>query len=108
MADVPEGHVTVREFIERLIRAANNLPATLDSPIGLGICDRQGTQFVQNVEVTWEWLVNEATGERKPSGVLIIGHWHPGESPGEYRRTVTENADEELGRRTEGKRAQGD
>jgi hypothetical protein len=96
MADVPEDPVTVREFIEWLIRAANNLPATLDSLIGLAICDGQGRQFIQNVEVTWEWLVNQETGENRPAGVLIVGHWHPGETPGEYRRAMAEGADEEL------------
>jgi hypothetical protein len=96
--DETERGMTVRQFIEQLTEAASQFPRGLDEPVELAICDSKNKQFVDHVEVTWEWTVREDTGRIVPGSqhVLILGHWHPGESPGPFHRGVTADVDEEL------------
>ena len=89
----------MREFIEWLTEAAENLPEGLDSALDLTICDRRGKQFIDHVEVEPWRAYSIETGRENPDGprgVYIIGHWHPDESPGKYLRAMTADVDDEL------------
>jgi hypothetical protein len=99
-----DDRVTVREFIAELTRAANDLPEGLDSTLELSICQEEDQQFIDEVEIKpWRTYNLEAAQEAPegPRGVVIIGHWHPGESPGKVLGAKTADMDEELRKMTE-------
>jgi hypothetical protein len=85
---------SVREFIERLTKAASELPGGLDSDIELAVCDGRDLQFINRVDVSvWTTVPEQGPLE---SYVLIRPHDHPGESPGPRTRGAAAHADEEL------------
>lgn len=86
----PGRKVTVREFIETLTEKAGNLPEGLESTIELAICNQFQEQFIDDVEAE-SWVTVDSAGKSqpdKPRGVIIIGHWHPDDSPGLVRNIV--------------------
>jgi len=85
---------SVREFIERLTKAADSLPAGLDSPVELAICDGRDLQFIDRVDVS-VWTTVPETGPLQ-SYVLIRPHDHPGDRRGSRIRGAAAHADEEL------------
>lgn len=93
--------MTVRMFIQRLQLEASALPAGLDAPIELSICNGHGDQFIEHVDVNHWFEVHRETLERTGQGwVRIRGHWHPGELPGKYFPGAEEDWDAELGKLT--------
>ena len=96
----PEEYVTTRAFIKQLIDAAGHLPNGLDSPVELAICDGNDKQYIDRVEVTWQYVYDEETGnlvrQTPDLCTLILGHWHRDESPGRVHRGVPSAVDEEL------------
>jgi hypothetical protein len=95
---------TAREFIAEVMHITDQLPDGLDSAIELVICDGSGQQFIDNVEVLFQ-AVLRADGSADPASrpqVVIVGHWHPGESPGRVQRGIAADADEELRKLTGG------
>lgn len=100
-----DDRTTIREFIEQLMEVADQVGG-LDAPIELAICNRHDKQFIDRVEVTWQHAYDEATGElvipSRDNCALILGHWHPDESPGRLHRGITTVMDEELRKLTEG------
>jgi hypothetical protein len=96
--------VTAREFIAAVTEIAEQLPDGLDSAIELAICDGSAQQFIDSVEVLYQAYVrtdDSADPDRRPQ-VVIVGHWHPGESPGRVQRGIAADADEELRKLTGG------
>jgi hypothetical protein len=92
--DEPES-MTVREFIHRLTLEASALPAGLESPINLSICNGRGDQYLNEVDINHWFEVHRETLERSGRGwVLVRGHWHPGELPGKY--FPGENLEQEI------------
>jgi hypothetical protein len=95
--DVKTGAVdqeSVREFIQRLTDAADNLPGGLDSPVELAICDGRDLQFIDRVDVG-VWTTVPENGPLQ-SYVLIRPHDHDGGGRGPRRRGAAAHADEEL------------
>ena len=95
--DVKTGAVdqeSVREFIQRLTDAADNLPGGLDSPVELAVCDGKDLQFIDRVDVS-VWTTVPENGPLQ-SYVLIRPHDHDGSSRGPRRRGAAADADEEL------------
>jgi hypothetical protein len=85
---------SVREFIQRLTDAADNLPGGLDSPVELAICDGRDLQFIDRVDVS-VWTTVPENGPLQ-SYVLIRPHDHDGGGRGPRTRGAAAQADEEL------------
>lgn len=98
------GARTVRQLIADLELQASGLAEGLDSRFELVICQGDQQQFIDHVEVVYQQHTN--SGLRvlpdQPQAVLIIGHWHPGETPGRVQRALTADVDDELRGLTEG------
>jgi uncharacterized membrane protein YcaP (DUF421 family) len=90
---------SVREFIDRLTKAAGGLPDGLDSGIEVAICDGRDLQFIDRVDVS-TWTTVPENGPLD-SYVLVRPHVHPGQSPGPRAWGAAAHADEELRRLTD-------
>jgi hypothetical protein len=94
---------TVRAFIEKLTELAADLPNGLDSPVDLAICD--GTDLVILEAVDMDVLstirTEEPVGEVTRQSVMVRGHNHAGDGPGEVYRGLVGHVDEELRKLTE-------
>ena len=95
---------TVRELIEELTRAASSLPQGLDAVFELGICDGHDLQLINEIDIDFRVFFRTTTDPpvAERGTVLIRGHWHRGESPGELQHGVTSDVDDELREMTEG------
>jgi len=96
--------MTVQDFVGLLMEASEQVGG-LTAPIELAICDGHDQQFIENVQVTWQHAVDEEGKVVIPSRdmfVLILGHWHRGESPGRIQHGVATDVDEELREMIEG------
>ena len=91
---------SVREFIQRLTKAAGDLPDGLDSAVELAICDGRDLQFLDRVDVS-VWTTVPESGPLR-SYVLIRPHDHPDDTHGRRTRGAAAHADEELRWLTEG------
>jgi hypothetical protein len=94
-------YVTIRDIISRLEELARDLDDGVDTRFELGICDGGGAQIVDNVDLDQYQVMSEG---RQFTGqfVMLRGHVHPGEKPGEYLPGIASEADRELRELTEG------
>lgn len=89
---------TLRDLIDGLHRLARILDHGLDTPIKLGVCDGRNVQMIDRVDVDVQTFYARMPDGFAPGeeSVVIRGHHHAGEVPGELGLGVVEDPDEEL------------
>lgn len=87
---------TLGKLIADLNEYARLLPEGTGTPVRLAVCDGNGMQFIDTKDLGyWTFMARDDPGTRH-TFVLVRGHAHPGESPGQYSPGITAGADDEL------------
>jgi hypothetical protein len=84
------------KLIADLMEYADRLPDGAQTEVRMSVCDGSGMQFIDSRDLSyWTFMPSEGTGTRG-TFVLLRGHAHRGELPGEYSAGIASDADAEL------------
>jgi hypothetical protein len=87
---------TIGILIDGLTELAEMLPEGMETPVKFGICDGSGIQFVDKSDLGHWGHASLEDAQVREWFVLLRGHVHPGENPGQYSPGVADDVDREL------------
>lgn len=90
--------MTVREVIERLEAAAQDMELGLDSPMIVMLCDGTDVEGSQELEIDTLTFVSKSDGSSRDFAVMIKGHPHIDKDEGQpsHFRGLASDADTAL------------
>lgn len=99
---VSRDFTVIRDIIDRLMELAGELPDGIDTRFEFGICDENGVQLVDEVDLDQYHVVSAKDVQAQGEFVMLRGHVHPGKTPGRYLPGIASGADRELRELAEG------
>jgi hypothetical protein len=92
---------TIGKLVADLTEYAGRLPNGAETEVQMAVCDGAGLQFVDSRDLSyWTFVPADGAGARS-TFVMLRGHAHLGELPGQYSPGVSSDADAELRTLTE-------
>ena len=97
MSEDPErDRVTIQDVIDALTRLARLLPDGFGARVELAICDGRDLQLMDSADLDRWTRMSRSTGAVEEEFVILRGHVHPGENPGELLPGAARDLDREL------------
>jgi hypothetical protein len=87
---------TARELIDMITATAAELRDGLDTDIEFGICDGNNLELIDDVDIDFYARVPTDGSPGGTQLLIICGHHHPGQKPGELLRGAAADVDDEL------------